>query len=496
MMDQILPFSRNPFKKSFKELPEYNPVMPLVLYNTLNRQKEIFHPISPSEVKLYTCGPTVYDFAHIGNFRTYLFEDILRRWLASKYNVIQVMNITDVDDKTIRRSKEKGIPLHEYTHDYINFFFEDLLSLKIEPAEYYPRATDHIQEMVQIIQDLLEKKIAYQGEDKSIYYDVSKFPEYGKLAHIEVKELKSGARVSHDEYDKEEASDFALWKAWDKEDGNVFWETSLGKGRPGWHIECSAMSMKYLGHHFDIHTGGVDNIFPHHQNEIAQSEAHTGEKFVNYWLHAEHLIVEGKKMSKSLGNFYTVRDILKKGFSPLALRYFYVSSHYRSKLNFTLQGLQGAESSVHRIRDFILRLKSAHGASYPELPEVLNKAYQEFKEGMDDDLNTPRATAAVHESINHLNTPLEEKSISREQAQEVIQFFLHADKILGLNLDEILKESHIPQEIQRLISERESARKNKDYRKADEIRKALQEKHFIIEDTPSGPRVKRIESIS
>jgi cysteinyl-tRNA synthetase len=467
--------------------------MALVFFNTLTRKKEAFHPLSPSEVKLYTCGPTVYDFAHIGNFRTYLFEDILRRWLnTSNYNVTQVMNITDVDDKTIRRSTEKGISLNEYTHDYINFFFEDLLSLKIEPAEFYPRATEYIPDMVQIITHLLEKKIAYKGEDSSIYYDVSKFPDYGKLANIEVAELKSGARVSHDEYDKEEASDFALWKTYDREDGDVFWETPLGKGRPGWHIECSAMSMKHLGPHFDIHTGGVDNIFPHHQNEIAQSEAYTGEKFVNYWLHAEHLIVDGKKMSKSLGNFYTVRDIFKKGFSPLGLRYFYVSSHYRNKLNFTFQGLQAAESSVHRIKDFVLRLKSAHGNPYPDLPEALSKAYQEFKEGMDDDLNTPRAVASVHELMNLLNPVLEEKEISREQAQEVIQFFLYTDKTLGLNLDELLEESLIPEEIERLISEREKARKNKDYRKSDEIRKTLQEKRFVIEDTPSGPRVKRI----
>jgi cysteinyl-tRNA synthetase len=475
--------------------------MALVFFNTLTRRKEPFSPIEPGKVKMYTCGPTVYDFAHIGNFRTYLFEDVLRRWLKlSGYQVIQVMNITDVDDKTIRGAREKKISLKEYTHPYINAFFEDLLALRIEPAEYYPRATETIPEMVKIIQKLLEKGIAYRGEDGSIYYDVSKFPDYGKLAHMEVKELKAGARVSHDEYDKEEASDFALWKAWDPEDGDVFWETPLGKGRPGWHIECSAMSMKYLGPHFDIHTGGVDNIFPHHQNEIAQSEAYTGQKFVNYWLHAEHLIVEGRKMSKSLGNFYTVRQILQNGYSPLALRYFYLSSHYRNKLNFTFPALQAAHSAVNRIQDFMRRLKEAHGSPFLKLHALLEKAKQEFQEGMNDDLNTPKALAALHDLIGEINVAFDQNTLSFDDANSVAEFFFYVDKLLGLGLEEIYqkasfsdlaKDEHLlPPKTKALVEERERARKEKNFKKADEIRMRLKEQGIEIEDTPSGPRIK------
>ncbi|MDI6827410.1 MAG: cysteine--tRNA ligase, partial [Armatimonadota bacterium] len=293
--------------------------MPIRYFNTLTREKNEFHAINDMKVGLYTCGPTVYDFAHIGNWRTYLFEDILRRHLESRgFEVTHVMNITDVDDKTIRGANEKGISLNEYTAPFIAAFYEDRDHLNIKPAHVYPRATEHITEMVALIKKLLEKGIAYKAEDGSIYYDISKFPDYGKLSHFKIEELKAGARVSSDEYEKEQVSDFALWKAWDEADGNVYWDTELGRGRPGWHIECSAMSMKYLGETFDIHTGGVDNIFPHHENEIAQSEAATGKPFVNYWLHSEHLLVENRKMSKSLGNFYTLRDLIARGYDPLA----------------------------------------------------------------------------------------------------------------------------------------------------------------------------------
>jgi cysteinyl-tRNA synthetase len=269
---------------------------PIRLFNTLSRKKETFTPIKKGQVEMYTCGPTVYDYAHIGNFRAFLFEDLLKRWLQYKgYKVTHVMNLTDIDDKTIKGSQKQGIPLRQYTDFYAKAFFEDIKALNIAPADVYPRATDHIEEMVQIIKTLLAKGVAYKGEDGSIYFSVAKFPEYGKLSHLKVGELKAGARVSQDEYAKEEAQDFALWKAWTPEDGDVFWETELGKGRPGWHIECSAMSTKYLGETFDIHCGGIDNMFPHHENEIAQSEAATGKTFVNYWMHNEHLQVEGKK---------------------------------------------------------------------------------------------------------------------------------------------------------------------------------------------------------
>ncbi len=465
--------------------------MSLIFFNTLSRKKENFNPITPGVVKLYTCGPTVYNFPTIGNFRTYVFEDVLRRWLKlSHYQVIQVMNLTDVDDKTIRGAREKQISLSEYTREYVDAFFEDLASLRIEQAEFFPRATDHIPEMVAIIRDLLKKEIAYRGDDGSIYFRVSKFPNYGKLAHIQVDELKVGARVRHDEYDKAEASDFALWKAWDPEDGDVFWETEIGKGRPGWHIECSAMSMKVLGPHFDIHTGGVDNIFPHHQNEIAQSEAYTGQAFVNYWLHAEHLIVDGRKMSKSLGNFYTVRDIFSKGFSPLALRYFYVTSHYRNKLNFSFEALQAAQSSIERIQDFLRRVSTAQGASFLELPQILKRTEKEFDEGMNDDLNTPRAVAAIHELINELNPHLERQALSKEDAALVSSLFLHVNQLFQIGLEDVLESTPPPPEIAALIAQREEARKSKDFRKADELRVALKNKGIVVEDTPLGPRWK------
>ena len=290
----------------------------ILLFNTLTRRKEPFTPLEIGKVKMYTCGPTVYDYAHIGNFRAFLFEDLLKRWLLLQgFKVTHVMNLTDVDDKTIRGSQKQGLPLRQFTDFYIKAFFEDIKTLNILAADVYPRATDRIPEMVALIKTLMDKGYAYRGEDGSIYYCISKFPDYGKLSKLKTAELKAGARVSQDEYAKEEAQDFALWKAWTPEDGDVFWETELGKGRPGWHIECSAMSMKYLGETFDIHCGGVDNIFPHHENEIAQSEAASGKKFVNYWLHNEHLQVEGKKMSKSLGNYYTLRDLLAKQCDPV-----------------------------------------------------------------------------------------------------------------------------------------------------------------------------------
>src|SRR3989344_3228869 len=332
--------------------------MSLKLYNTLTRKKEIVKPIKDKIVKLYTCGPTVWDYAHIGNFRAYVCVDILKRYLKYKgFKVKHVMNITDVDDKTIKGANREGISLKDYTRKYEKLFFEDIEALNIDKADVYPRATEHIKEMVEIIKKLLKNKVAYKSDDGSVYYDISKFKDYGKLSHTKISSLKEGARVKQDSYEKEEARDFALWKAYSPEDGNVFWETEISKGRSGWHIECSAMSMKHLGNHFDIHAGGIDLVFPHHENEIAQSEASTKKKFANYWFHNEHLLVNGQKMSKSLGNFFTLRDLLQKGFNPKAIRYLLLSANYRMQLNFTEEAVKSAENAVQRLSDFMIKLK-------------------------------------------------------------------------------------------------------------------------------------------
>ncbi|MFA5126282.1 MAG: cysteine--tRNA ligase, partial [archaeon] len=321
--------------------------MVLKFFNSFGNELQEFNPINPGFVGLYTCGPTIYNFIHIGNFKCYSWEDLLKRYLIFKgFKVKQVMNFTDVDDKTIKASIQNKMALSEYTDVYKKAFQADSKLLNLLPAEIYCPATEHIPEMVSLVKKLLDKGVAYRGEDGCIYFSIKKFPAYGKLAGINVKKLKAGARIKQDEYEKEGVGDFALWKAWDENDGPVFWETELGKGRPGWHIECSAMSMKYLGEHFDIHTGGVDNKFPHHENEIAQSEAATGKKFVNYWMHTAHLMVEGKKMSKSLGNFFTLRDLLDKGFKPMAIRYVFLNTHYRQPLNFTFESVKDAQKTL------------------------------------------------------------------------------------------------------------------------------------------------------
>ena len=336
----------------------------IYFFNTLTRKKEVFKPLDEGKVKIYTCGPTVYDFAHIGNFRAFLFEDLLKRWLIQRgFKVTHVMNLTDIDDKTIKGSQTQKVPLRQFTEFYVKAFFEDIKALNIQPADVYPKATDHIPEMVALIKTLMAKGIAYKGEDGSIYYAISKFPDYGKLSKIKPAELKAGARVSQDEYTKEEAQDFAVWKAWTLEDGDVFWETELGKGRPGWHIECTAMSLRYLGETLDIHAGGVDLIFPHHENEIAQSESLTGKLFSRFWLHAEFLMVEGQKMSKSLGNYYTLRDLVAKGHAPEAIRYLLASVPYRKSLNFTMDGLKAAAVAIDRLRNFKLRLETDRTAA-------------------------------------------------------------------------------------------------------------------------------------
>ena len=460
----------------------------IYFFNTLTRKKEKFVPLEKGKVKMYTCGPTVYDFAHIGNFRAFVFEDLLRRWLEyCGYKVIHVMNITDVDDKTIVAARKKGISLGEYTEHYTQAFFEDITALNIEKAHYYPRATEHIPEMVALIKKLLEKGYAYRGEDGSIYYDISKFKGYGKLSKIRVKELKPGARVKVDEYGKGEAHDFALWKAWDEEDGDVFWETELGKGRPGWHIECSAMSMKYLGETFDIHCGGVDNIFPHHENEIAQTEAATGKQFVRYWLHNEYLLVEGRKMSKRFGNYYTLRDLLAKGYDPKAIRYLLMSTHYRQQLNFTFEGLEAAKNAVDRLTNFMYRLLDADGEGCGEKIGLLMENVQKrFEEAMCDDLNIAVALAAIFNFVREANKLMDDKKLSRGEAEQVYELMMRFDKVLGVIGEVKREEGKLPKEAEELIRKREEARKVRDWETADKIRERLKAMGVIVEDTPQG----------
>lgn len=463
--------------------------MALTFHNTMARRKEEFVPLEEGEVRMYTCGPTVYDNAHIGNFRSYIFEDILRRYLKYRgYRVIQVMNLTDVDDKTIRDSRKGGISLAEHTEKYIRAFFEDIDTLHIERAEFYPRATEHVAEMIEIVSGLLEKDYAYKGEDGSIYYRIDKFEDYGKLAHISPDLLRPGVTVNTDEYDKESVGDFALWKAWDEEDGDVFWESPFGKGRPGWHIECSAMSMKYLGETFDIHTGGVDNIFPHHDNEIAQSEAYTGKQFVRYWLHAAHLIVEGRKMSKSLGNFYTLRDLLGKGYTGRQIRYLLMSCHYRQQLNFTFEGLESAKNGLQRIDDFLAKLDdadSSEGAG--DVVERIEMARQSFTSALDDDLNISGALGSVFDLIRWANRELDRGQIGTEAASELKSFFEEIDAVLAL----LPAEVEVEPEVRRLAEERDKARKDKNWKLADEIREKVVQMGYVLEDTPKGVRIKR-----
>lgn len=463
--------------------------MKLSFFNTMGRRVEDFQSLQPDTIGMYTCGPTVYDYAHIGNFRAYVVEDLMRRFLKySGFKVIHVMNITDIDDKIIKSSLNEGIPIGQFTKKYIDAFFEDIDRLNVERAEYYPKATEHIPEMISIIKDLMAKEIAYKGEDGSIYFSISKDEDYGKLANLDMSELKTGVRIKHDEYDKESASDFALWKAWDEADGEVFWKTELGKGRPGWHIECSAMSMKYLGEQIDIHMGGVDNIFPHHENEIAQSESYTGKKFVNYWIHCEHLLSDHKKMSKSLGNFYTLRDLIEKGFSPVALRYLYISTHYRSKLNFTIEALKAAQNTVNGLKEFIDGLSHLpdKANSNDNIDNLVIKTKKEFDDKMADDLNTPQAFAALFNLITEINKIINKNELNKNDGKKIEQFFLKIDEVMGLNLIAKTGKDDLSEEEMKLIKDREDARKNRDFKKSDEIRDLLKTRGIIIKDTPSG----------
>ncbi len=454
--------------------------MVLKLYNTLTRKKEVFKPIKKNEVGMYTCGLTVYNYGHIGNYRAFVASDLLRRYLEYLgYNVKKIVNITNVDDKTIKGSIKEGKNLKDYTSIYEKAFFEDEKSMNIKQADKYPRATEHIKEMIELIEKLMKKKIAYKTDD-GIYFNIKKFKDYGKLARIKLKNLKEGARVNNDEYDKENAKDFALWKFYINEDGNVFWDTKLGKGRPGWHIECSVMSVKYLGQPFDIHTGGVDLIFPHHENEIAQSEAATGKKFANYWIHNEWIMVDGKKMSKSLGNYYTLRDIITAGHNPLALRYFYLTGHYKSQLNFTLENLKNAQNSYERLKRLISSLSEDNEASKNEDDKKINEKYlKEFEKAMNDDLNTPEALQVLW------------KLVRDEKASGKIQTIKKIDSVFGLDLLKKEKIS-VPAEIKKLVDEREKARKNKDWKKADEIRNKIKNLGYQVNDTDEGPKITKL----
>lgn len=464
-------------------------------YNSLTRQKEEFKPMNGNDVGMYSCGPTVYNYAHIGNFRAYIFSDLVRRVLEDYgYNVKLVMNLTDVDDKTIKNSKENHISLNEYTKKYKEAFFEDIKTLRIKPATVNPSATEHIKEMIDIIQ-LLEKNGHTYEADGSIYFKISTFPEYGELANLDKQELKEGAsgRVSSDEYDKENASDFVLWKAYTEEDGDVYWDSPFGKGRPGWHIECSAMSCKYLGKHFDIHTGGVDNKFPHHENEIAQNEAAFNEKFVNYWLHCEHLIVDGEKMSKSKGNFYTLRDLLNKGLSAEAIRYSLMNSHYRKQLNFTIEGINQSQSAIERVNDLIFRLKDVAKTDADDraVMKELEEANKNFFESIYDDLNVSEALGVFFSFIKSINISFDSINVSSRDA--IIKFIERVNNIINcFNMNgEKEIESEDEEKINKLIEERTLAKKEKNYKRADEIRDELNSMGIEIMDTPNGVKWKR-----
>ncbi|MCR4396690.1 MAG: cysteine--tRNA ligase [Candidatus Saccharicenans sp.] len=460
-------------------------------FNTLSGSLEEFRPLREGEVRLYTCGPTVYDYPHIGNYRAYIFEDLLKRFLVFYgYKVIHVMNLTDVDDKTIKAAGRLGLSLQEYTAKYIQAFFEDSKVLRLLPADVYPRATEHIPDMVRMVRGLLEKGFAY-FKDGSVYFSIEKFPAYGRLAKINLEELKAGARVDSDEYEKESVHDFALWKK--AKEGEPFWETELGPGRPGWHIECSAMSTRYLGPTIDIHCGGIDNIFPHHENEIAQSEAYYGQKFVNYWLHCHHLVVEGEKMSKSRGNFYTLRDLLERGVDPVDLRFFLLSTHYRKMLNFTFDNLEQARASRQRILDFVYELehRTLAAGSDPEVRQLTDRALLEFKDSLADDLNISAGLAALFEFIREVNSRLSRELIKKDDAILVLRTVSEIDRVLAILPES--KEEVLPAEILAKIELRQKARKEKNFALADAIREELRQMGLILEDTKEGVRWKRIK---
>ena len=464
-------------------------------FNTMDRKLEEFKPIHPNEARMYTCGPTVYNFAHIGNFRAYMFEDLLRRTLKYfGYKVTQVMNLTDVDDKTIRDSQAAGMSLNDFTAQYKKSFFEDLETLNIEPAEVYPAATDHINEMIALIEVLIDKGYAYQSDDKCVYFSIAKFPEYGKLAKIDLENQRSGVRIKNDEYAKDSVADFALWKAWDENDGDVHWESPWGKGRPGWHIECSAMAMRYLGKTFDIHTGGIDNMFPHHEDEIAQSEAANGCTYVNYWLHCAHLMVEGDKMSKSAGNFYTLRECVEKGYSGKEIRWVLLGAHYRKKLNFTFAACDQARTALNKFSELFARLKdiSTEGDD-SEAKEIVLKAKHAFDKGLADDLNISEALAAVFGLQSDANKLLNAKSLSKSGAELILEQYRKFDEVFALFEVDTEKKDDVPAEVMEMAEKRCAARASKDWATADAMRDQLKELGWVVEDSADGFKVKRID---
>jgi cysteinyl-tRNA synthetase len=467
------------------------------LHNTLAGKIEKFVPQKAGEVRMYTCGPTVYDYAHIGNYRTFVFQDILRRFLKLRgFKLNHVMNLTDVDDRIIANAAAAGKSIRDYTEKFVQAFFDDCKTLSIEAPEHWIRATDHIDDMVKLIQKLQQKTFTYPSEG-SIYYRITKFPDYGKLSKIDLTGIQAGARVDNDRYEKESARDFALWKA--PKPGEHFWETPIGPGRPGWHIECSAMAMKYLGDTLDIHTGGIDLAFPHHENEIAQSEAATGKPFARYWLHAEHLLVEGEKMSKSLGNFYTLRDLFGKGHKPSAVRFALASVPYRKQLNFTFDGLRQAASSVERLRNFADRLKQGKFAAGKQkgMAARIAKATEEFDAGLSEDLNTARALAAVFDLVREVNIAMDKGEFRQGDVAGVQEFLAAFDKVFAVmddNDGEKLRalgygspEGGLSDaEIDKLVVERNAAKKRRDFATADRIRKELADRGTIIEDAKDG----------
>ena len=461
--------------------------MNLKLYNSYSRKKELFKPINPGKVGLYTCGPTVYDFAHIGNFRTFIFEDLLKRWLIhTGYDVTHIMNITDVDDKTIKMANDQNVDLNIITEGYTEQFMNDLRWLKILPADNYPRATKSIDKMIEIIEKLIDRGHAYTESDGSVYFDISTFSDYGRLTRISKKGQTKSNRTKDDEYDKNSPQDFALWKGWKKEDGEIWWDAPWGKGRPGWHIECTAMSSENLGNHFDIHCGGVDNMFPHHENEIAQSTCSSGGKFVNYWLHSEFLLVDGGKMSKSLGNCFTVNDLLKKGFTAESIRYQLLAGHYRTKISFSLKKKQESDKVVSRINEFqaLLIDLGAQDIQRKQLPD----SYFDFVEAMNDDLNTPKALGIFHSWMRQVLKKIKTGSISKEEVREAWEFLTTFDLIFGFLKNKSLK---IPTKIKKLLELRESARAENNWTLADDLRDQILEEGWTVEDTTKGQKVKK-----
>ncbi|MGH9870769.1 MAG: cysteine--tRNA ligase [Candidatus Polarisedimenticolia bacterium] len=451
----------------------------------MSRKLEPLLPVVPGEVRMYTCGPTVYDHAHIGNFRAYVWEDALRRFLRHRgFRVTQIMNLTDVDDKTIRNAEAAGVPLDDYTRTYIDGFFEDLDTLHIERAEIYPRATRHVPEMVALCRRLIDRGHTYESQG-SVYFRIATFDPYGRLSHLDPEGMRPGARGESDEYEKDDVRDFVLWKA--RKEEEPFWDSELGPGRPGWHLECSAMSMKYLGETFDIHTGAVDNIFPHHENEIAQSEAATGATFVRLWMHCEHLIVDGEKMSKSRGNFYTLRDLLSRGLDPRAIRYFLLTAHYRKQLNFTLDGVGQAAAALTRLDDFCDRLDREPPGRPADLSARVRAAAARAEEALGDDLNIPEALGAAFDLLREANAAFDRGEGSLEERRDIGAFFEELRYLLGVTRTAV----SISDEIEDLIRRREEARRGRDFSTADRIRDELLSRGIVLEDTSQGVRWKR-----